>query len=540
MIPKTERENRSSSDVIRKMLEPLRSHRFTGFPGQALFKILLSVTPNSASDLMGLQAPLLSAIALQPEVADFLQSIDSRDDLEIIEKCQGLIFLEGRGGNIVHLILRRLINTDLAMEQVLTSLRSAYLRLAVRQPASVAPEHLRTMLTIALQSFNNEYVFYTTREEEEICREILAGIAAANSNPSTLASRVIAYAMYHPIAQLSLSKDQIVALTKQDGDVQELIDRQIRDDALERDLAANIASFGRIENEVSIKVRQQYEESPYPRWTEFASRRPRQFADYIKKQFPFLDDDLPLGNVNCLVAGCGTGNHALEVASRFPDAAVTAIDLSRRSLAYGMRQAVRYGIANIEFFHGDLLEIEALKREFHFIESVGVLHHMEDPFKGFKALTEVLRSGGFMRIAVYRRSFRDRIKPAQEFVRARIKSHAVADLRTVRHELSRQASIDMEIYGKLADFYSISEFRDLFCHTQETSFTPAEIKELLRKLNLEFLGMDYSECRPIETAFRASYPDRSRVYDLDVYEEFESARADQMPSLLEFWVRKRR
>ena len=157
------------------MIEPLMSEKFTSFPGQGLFKMLLSFTPNSTSDLVDLEAPITSAIMLQPELINLLQSIDERGDLEIVEKCQSLIFLESTGGKVVHLMLRKLVNRDPAMELALTSLRRAYLRLAVRQAADVEPRHLQTMLTLASQRFNNQYVFYETGEEQEICAEIFSG-----------------------------------------------------------------------------------------------------------------------------------------------------------------------------------------------------------------------------------------------------------------------------------------------------------------------------------------------------------------------------
>jgi SAM-dependent methyltransferase len=538
MMPKTEREDQSRSDPFTNFLEPLRSGGFKRFPGRGMLKLLLSEIADSASDPRGLHTPLISAISLQPELTEFLKSIDVRGDLEIIETCQKLIFLESRGIDIVHLILRRQINTDPAMEHALASLRRAYLRSVVRQPEAIAPRLFPSMITIALQCFNNEYVFCETSEEVEICREIAAGQWGDDCGVSSLVLKVIAYGMYRPISQLALSEQQIHSLKQQGEDVQELIDRQIRENALERELAAHISSFGRIQDEVSIKVRRQYEEAPYPRWIDLAERKPRQFAAYIGKKFPFLREGLPMGSVDCLVAGCGTGQHSLYVASKFSAATVTAVDISRRSLAYGMRQASRYGFGNIEFLHGDLLEIKALKRDFDLIESVGVLHHLEDPLSGFKALTEVLRPGGFMKIAVYRRSFRNQLMPAKEFVRAHMKSYAATDLRGVRHELIADKSVNLCCTGS-SDFYYLSGFRDLLCHVQETSFTPSEIKVMLRKLDLEFLGMEYSD-RAIKTAFQAAYPDKSRAYDLDVYEEFEAGRAEQMPSLLEFWVRKKR
>ena len=45
-----------------------------------------------------------------------------------------------------------------------------------------------------------------------------------------------------------------------------------------------------------------------------------------------------------LIAGCGTGQHAIETAQRFPAARVLAIDLSLTSLAYALRKTREIGV----------------------------------------------------------------------------------------------------------------------------------------------------------------------------------------------------
>ena len=537
-MPANEREGQSQTEVIRKMLEPLRSRRFTCFPGQVWLKLLTSVSPDTVADLWDLHVPLISVITLQPEVSAFLQSIDKLDDFEIIEKSRNLIFLENLNTQVVHLLLRRLINLDIVMEQALTSLRRAYLQYVFRQPANVEPRHLQTMATIAAQCFNNEYVFYETSEEEQLCKGLFADAEPGDSGTLSLVAKVVAYAMYHPLHSLSLGERQMQTLSQFGGDVQELIDRQIQDDAIEKNLAAGMPSFGQIENEISKKVRRQYEEAPYPRWLDFLPRKPRPFAAYIEKKFPFLEDVPPAGTVQCLVAGCGTGRHAINVAIRFTECSVVAIDLSRRSLAYGARQASRHGISNIEFIHGDILQVGALKRDFDLIEAVGSLQCLEDASSGIQALTDVLRPGGFMKIAIYRRSFRDLLKPARDFAWERLKTFTTSELQTIRHALIAQKAFDIETAKASRDFYYISGFRDLLCHVQELSFTPMEIKAMLEKLHLQFLGIDYSDTPTIETAFLSAHPDESSSRDLNVYEEFEASRAAEMPSLIKFWVRK--
>ena len=60
-------------------------------------------------------------------------------------------------------------------------------------------------------------------------------------------------------------------------------------------------------------------------------------------------------------------------------AEVTAIDLSRASLAYSLRKAREYGVGNLRHLHGDLLQVDLLPQSFDIVECVGVLVCVRDP-----------------------------------------------------------------------------------------------------------------------------------------------------------------
>src|SRR6185369_2840620 len=98
-----------------------------------------------------------------------------------------------------------------------------------------------------------------------------------------------------------------------------------------------------------------------------------------------------------------------SVAAEYSDVEVLAFDLSKASLAYGIRQARRYGIKNLEFVHGDILCVDKLGERFDVIEAGGVLHHMQEPAAGLRALAAVLNPRGFFRIGLYSRRARHRI-----------------------------------------------------------------------------------------------------------------------------------
>ena len=69
---------------------------------------------------------------------------------------------------------------------------------------------------------------------------------------------------------------------------------------------------------------------------------------------------------------------------------MTAFDLSRASLAYGMRMAEQMGAGNIEYLEADILDLDRMDQMFDVVECTGVLHHMADPMAGWSALTAKL------------------------------------------------------------------------------------------------------------------------------------------------------
>src|SRR5207253_998799 len=122
----------------------------------------------------------------------------------------------------------------------------------------------------------------------------------------------------------------------------------------------------------------------------------------IARICPRRAQNLP-AEARMLIAGCGTGRQAAALAWAYPDAAVTAIDISQASLDYAVRQCAALGIDGIEFRKLDLRDAAQLGRPFDVIFCAGVLHHLPDPERGLAALAGVLRPDGVMNVAVYSR-----------------------------------------------------------------------------------------------------------------------------------------
>jgi SAM-dependent methyltransferase len=95
------------------------------------------------------------------------------------------------------------------------------------------------------------------------------------------------------------------------------------------------------------------------------------------------------------------GQESIEVAQQFPSARVLAVDLSLASLAYAERKAREMRVDNVDHAQADLSKLGSLGRRFDIIYSVGVLHHLADPMRGWRELVSLLAADGRMLVGLY-------------------------------------------------------------------------------------------------------------------------------------------
>ncbi|MES1210246.1 MAG: class I SAM-dependent methyltransferase, partial [Pseudomonadota bacterium] len=192
------------------------------------------------------------------------------------------------------------------------------------------------------------YCFFT--EYALICEEDTAGLDAGLAAHPATPGDVARLACYRPLAEHpdaatfgALSEEPVY---------RELIDVTVRDPVHEKAIAARVVAVAPVTDAVSIRVQQQYEENPYPRWTTVGNGGP------VSSDVARLAE-----RKRILVAGCGTGREAVDVSLIFPAARVDAIDLSRASLAYATRKAAELGVGNVSFRQADILDAARLGRD---------------------------------------------------------------------------------------------------------------------------------------------------------------------------------
>lgn len=496
-----------------------------------------------------LQRQKVDLSALEQVLYAVLKETGSVQQLAALDRA-GALVVQLRSGEAIPLLadeflLLVLLRTTLFhadYEQLLTQLRRGLLAAAVAGtvPGPLRETALRCAAALAVYALGCEFVLYASAAEEQdlaACRKRLEGLPAQDPELPLLAAMLGCYGLLARESHGTVLRAMHCPANRL-REFREMVRQHMIDPMMLEGYAASVQSFGHISNDVSRAVRQQYEENPYPRWRSLGETHAETFDNRISRQLPHLGYDQRPGlqalldqPLQALIAGCGTGRQALWFARQHPGSRILGVDLSRASLAYALMKAEDLGIGNVEFLQADILELPSLGRQFDVIESVGVLHHMEDPARGLAALAACLRPGGWMKIALYSLLARQSVREARRLIAAGGFEPTAADIRRFRHAIV--ADPTHPLHGPCTDwrdFFSLSECRDLLFHVQEHQFTTAELATLIAGAGLEFMGFE----RPAGEAPAAIADPRS----LAQWDALEQSDPRLFGSMYVMWLRR--
>ncbi len=428
---------------------------------------------------------------------------------------------------------------DLEIERMLTVLRCAMLAETIERKTE--EKVFPFSAALALQCFTNEYVFPETEEEKEAVEHLQEKIATlVEKGRPVPPSYVVALGAYRPLFEFPWTEK--LNQREWENNITGVIKQQISEPLEERALRDRIPSITSIQNAISQSVREQYEENPYPRWIETSLTYESRSLGAVLTGSPLffdLGDYTSPESPDILIAGCGTGQHPVCIASRFSNARLLAVDLSLNSLAYAERKARELGFSNIEYVQGDILELGKIERQFDLIASVGSLPTLGDPLAGWRILVNLLRPGGLMNIGLYSEIGRQDIIAGRSLIAEKGYSTSPEDIRRCRQDIIAMAEDGDNEMAKICnrnDFFSLSNCRDLLFHVQEHRFTLPQIDEALQSLKLKFLGFEMVDQRPLRM-FRESYPDSHDATSLSLWHKFELKNPDALPGY-PFWCQK--
>ena len=426
------------------------------------------------------------------------------------------------------------------LEENMSKYRSLIMRKVLEEDTAFLSNKyiISILLSLSKQSKINEFCWNYSSEEKEIIKKIENNILKNNYNNTEL--------LFFAIKAISTYKNIYIDkkitswLNKNKKNLPKIINEEYTYIKKENEkfLAYSKLFLSKNNNDqVTNKVRRQYEENPYPVWTKMQLHSKKlDVKSYLNNQLNWFDNNVDeIKKPNILIAGCGTGRHAIQTANIVKESSVKAIDISSTSLAYAQIMTERFGIQNIKFKNQSILELK--NNSYDIIESHGVIHHMEDSEKALEVLANNLKKGGLLSLGIYNKMGRKEINFIRSFIKKNEIEPSDKNIVWIREHIKN--STPEKIRKRLIlskDFYSVSGCRDLFFNVQETQFNIRQIKQLIEKNNLRFMGFTGLSKTHI-TNFKKLYSDTS-LFDLDCWDDFQKNNKDFFGSMYQFWTQK--
>ena len=519
--------NKDFTDAYINLSLVIKNFKFTSSDPK-LYPILINIL--KAENTMRPQdmaSCILSLLNHDPLIKDLLTKKYVKNLKEFNSNLEALDKLP-----LLHHLMRVCPLSDLQFEKFFMIMRSFIIMNLDK--IEISPELINFISTLCLQCFINEYAYFESDEEIQLINELETKIKQTimqSRQPEKI--KILCLATYRPLHKYDWSQ-KLEALDK----LKEVKNRLIEEPINEKEILKDIKILGDISNKISCKVRNQYEENPYPRWIKPAiPKKPKLIAEVCNELELHLnsEDIKDVIAPKLLIAGCGTGQHSIEAASYYLDCKVIAVDLSLASLAYAKRKTTELEISNLSYLQADILNLNKLESEFDIIESAGVLHHMDEPMAGWRVLTNLLKTGGLMKIGLYSELARQHIVKVQNEISLMNIGTSETDIRKFRRSLIESSDKNYQLLNTSSDFFNLSTLRDLIFHVKEHRFTLPQIKNCLYELGLKFCGFINKD---VILNFRELNGKDANIYDLELWDKYEKINPQSFKGMYQFWCQK--
>ena len=507
-------------------------------------------------DQAGLRAALVSqGIALQP-IVDASYAWIAAQDVAWVNGIRGITAGEIRerdlgrnliGGNctnrslgleLLHQCLRRGTVKNSGVERLLTGVRAAVL-IDCRDSCFDDRGTFELLLALMVQGSNNDYAWAETPEEVTALDALQINRAELLAGDPDSTHAFLCAALYRPLSKIvSPALDLADVRQLKPRSLRETIGPQIAEQTRYQAATMLIPVLNPISDATSLKVAGQYEAAPYPRWQSLQHSPSGAIQRYLGRfvapeRLVFMN-----GDFDVLIAGCGTGQQALMLATAYGSKArLTAIDLSRASLAYASVMTARQNVSNVTLIQADVLDAPLLDRDFDIIQCVGVLHHMADWRAGWRALLSRLKPAGLMNIGLYSALARQGLRELRGESNYPGVGCSDAAARVYRRSLMLREDAAPGGYLKFSrDFYTLNTFRDLALHESEANVTIEEIAEFLDETGLVFRGFELED--QVTHEFAEVYPKSARPGLLADWASFERLNPHTFDAMYCFWVER--
>ncbi len=446
---------------------------------------------------------------------------------------------------LIHAVLRNFWIVSPGAELLCTDLRKQMLFLLQADPESFR-DLSELAVSLAAQGRRNEYAFYIGADEATILDQMASRLTTlcANDRPATNKALplLLGTLMYRAPGELPITGATLKSCVPANLPVlADFIDADLTERQVLKHYSREFSESAGLTDDTSRAVARMYTENPYPRWVTPEWNTNTQALPYPEffslTRCPAWHPQSGNPFRRMLVAGCGTGWHPISHAITFPWLEITAIDISAASLAYARMMAERLGIRNIKFLQADILALDETtlgepEDRFDIIESIGVLHHLQDPNAGLAILRKFLRADGIIRLGYYSQLARQTIIAFRREHSRLGKSWDADAIRELRHRfLTDDSFARYRRIMEFRDFFSVSGCRDLILHEQESQYTIPELVQILRDNELEFLTFSPTEIHRFNLLGGTGNP-----YDLSAWQEVEEKEPRLFTGMYQFFA----
>ena len=193
----------------------------------------------------------------------------------------------------------------------------------------------------------------------------------------------------------------------------------------------------------------------------------------------------PKEELNILVAGCGC-SQAARIAFSNPKCKVIGIDLADASLGYEKFLKDKHDLANLSLAQLDLRELGRLKGVFDLIVCTDVLHHLDDPDEGLRALAAALAPQGHLHLSVPGKAARAGVYFIQDALRRLNVQRDPAGIKFTRDlikTLPPHHYLHADL-GKLSDVTSDAGLVETLLHPKDRAYSVPEVIAFVERCGL--------------------------------------------------------
>ena len=236
------------------------------------------------------------------------------------------------------------------------------------------------------------------------------------------------------------------------------------------------------------RVRDMYTRFPYPPVGVADGGTPiPAIMDYTRHVFwPGRSD---LAGLRVLDAGCGTGLTAVAIARDHPEVEVLGIDLSETSIDRARTSGSVTGNVgnNLQWKVLPIEDVGTLSQQFDYVIASGVIHHLDSPERGLRALTEVLAPTGGMYLMVYATYGRAGVYMLQDAIRLLGGGADFPELVALARPLVEHLPANHPFHAvrwQDMEWQDDAGIVDLLLHVRDRSYTVPELFALLDSAGL--------------------------------------------------------